>query len=230
MLKNSALIVSRKLSLPLFIAFCDNKRSMRLFLLAWAIFALIGLASAGEFSGISLGAGFINQHIGEFQVDTEGKKNRFRHEDHRAFFAIEGAYTFDQKKRWDLLAAGGFVWPGGNRHSYISKNHYFFNGLAGFKFHRRWQARLGLGLFVTSIKGDGGLDRLDSGGEPTNFPIPAGRKNSINSTTVMGISYIPSSKWSLKMEGFIFNLLLPYKRSFSYTLSWNYHFGVGWWE
>ncbi len=180
-----------------------------------------------HFDGISLGAGLINQHLNHYQTNRAGDKNKF---DHHPFLSLEGSYSLNQEASWHLIAEGGFVWPGGNDHEYISKISYFANGHLAWKPSQHWQGRLGAGLFMTTISGDGGSAELRNGGSLQSFPIPKGRSTARNVTSLASLSFHPVEQYSLKFQTYVFNIANSRNRTFSYTLSLHYHFGDSLWK
>lgn len=190
------------------------------------LFTLWTSSVSAELTDVSLGTGLINEHIGRFQTNRGGDTNSF---EHRVYFNTSAQYQLFEQ--WIIIPEAGLLWPGGaTENDYTSKYSYFFNGHMGFTPMEDLILMAGTGFYFTTINGDGGSASLPNGDNFTSFPVPDGASTSRNLLAIVGAQYKFLNEWSAKAQLFTFNLLSSRNRSFSYTLSVQYHFGDSLWK
>jgi hypothetical protein len=198
-----------------------------MFLKILSILVLTLSPTFAEFNDLTFGTGVINEHIGRFQTNRGGDTNDF---DHRVYFNLGTQYQLFENI--SLVPEFGLLWPFGttddeNTHKYS----YFFNGHLAYSFLERYMISLGTGMYLTTIKGDGGTATLPNGDGYTSFPVPNGASTTRNIVAILGgQSFIFKKEWSVKAQVYAFNVLSSLNRSFSYTLSVQYHFGDSLWK
>jgi hypothetical protein len=135
----------------------------------------------------------------------------------------------------DIYAMKGFrlepefkwVLPREAQSSAITVNHFLVRADISkrlLKSNRRWKFRVGTSLFITYIKGEGGIQFLDNG-DNSNAPffLPDQSRSSINNTFDLGIEYNFKKNQSIRLQTYTFALLDSDARQFSYTLMYTYY-------
>lgn len=191
------------------------------------IFLIFTISVSANFSDITFGTGVINEQIGRYQINRDGDKNNF---DHRVYF--NSSVQYNLMEGWSLIPEVGLLWPFGTTDDENTQKYsYFFNTHIGYSFLENWMITLGTGMYLTSIKGDGGSATLPNGDGFTSFPVPDGITTTRNVVAILGGQfYFYDHEWSVKSQVFAFNVANSRNRSFSYTLSFNYHFGDTLWN
>ena len=179
----------------------------------------ISVATASEFTDFSFGAGLIDQFENRMQTSESGDTNKL---DTRLFFESELTYSFNEN--WKMHPTIGLLMPGGTEDEFIHKFSYFINLVGSYTPVDNLYLRLGSGIYITHISGDGGTTELPNGIQVgQEFPIPEGTAIARNIIATMGIQYFIYVDWSLKLESFLFNSFDDEKRALSHIFSIKYH-------
>lgn len=173
---------------------------------------------SNEFSDLTFGLGLIDQYIGQMQVSRNGETNSM---DYRLFLSSGLTYSFTPE--WEIITEIGLLWPGGEDDQFTSKKSYFLNAYFGYHITDDFLFKLGGGLYMTSISGEGGVATLPNGEGSSNFYIPQGAATARNFTSNVGLNYFLTRDYSLSAEAIIFNLISSENRAYSYTLAIHYH-------
>ncbi len=189
-------------------------------------FALLSCLTANaQFSDLNLGAGLMNQSIGKFQDSSDGSKSKFNHR-----LTLEAGLEYDLNSDFFLAGDFGALWPGGADEDYISKKVFYFNFHAGYSLSEEFDLRLGTGMTLTTISGDGGTTELQNGVGTTSFIIPDQSTTARNITFNIAGLYHFHPEYSVKLELLVFNLINSRNRTFNYALTARYHFGDSLWK
>lgn len=179
---------------------------------------LICSSSYASIDDVALGVGTQTQFVGKVQTNESGSTNKFEFNPY-----VSATAEFSLTERFSVFPEFGLLIPDSTRDSQISKMTFFVLGVAGYEIND-WVLRAGLGLQMTRISGDGGVQVLDNGNGQTSFPMPQGSATSRNVITNLGVEYFFHSDWSARIDSTIYNPFNGRNRAFGYQLAVHYHF------
>lgn len=174
-----------------------------------------GLASIDS---LAIGVGTQTQFIGKVQVDENGDKNRFEFNPY-----LSAALEISLLGDFSFFPEVGLLIPDSTRDPEISKTTFFTLAMFGYEIND-WVLRAGLGLQMTSISANGGVQVLDNGNGQTSFPMPKGNSTSRNVITNIGVEYFLHKKWSARLDATIYNPFNKRNRAFGHQLAVHFHF------
>ena len=181
-------------------------------------------STEANLSDWNFGAGLMNQSPGRYQTDVGGDQSSFNNR-----LTIETGLVYDLYEDWTLHGDFGLLWPGGNDETFISKQVYYLNGHIGYEVAKDWFIRTGGGFYFTRISGDGGTASIRNGNGFTDFPIPEETSTSRNTTFNLAGEYFFDPEYSVKLEGFLFNITSSRNRTYNVALTIRYHLGDSVW-
>jgi hypothetical protein len=150
------------------------------------------------------------------QKSTDGSKNTFSFD---PFLSINGVFKFMGKNIF--VPEAGVVIHGSQQDGY-NKQTYFILLDIGYLLTSKVLLRYGVGTFITAIGGDGSIVAQRNGAGTDDFFQPTETSASYNTTLDLGLEYGITQKYSLRLEGYFFEILSGEKRSMTYSLSLNY--------
>lgn len=189
-------------------------------------FVFLSLGIEANVYDLNFGLGLTNEAPKRYQTAANGDKSTFNN---RLTLEVEGSYHLEESKTWNLHADFGLLWPGGEV-DYISRQTYYLTSLVGYMVNESWELRLGGGIYLTRISGDGGTVSIRNGAGFTNFPIPEEATISRNLTLNVASNYEFYDDLSFRAEAFIFNPANSRNRTYNLALTLRYHFGDSLWK
>jgi hypothetical protein len=180
------------------------------------------------FTDVTIGAGLIDEHIGLYQTNTNGDKNKFNYRvllEAQTFvnFSLAG---FD----YILIPSFGFQFPKSTEESAITKYSSYLGLNLGYNLSKSFLLQGGTSFYMTYFTTDGGTTSLPNGNNPSQeFPLPEESSMATNITTNIALQYFLDDL-SFKAQGFVFNLMNSRNRTYTYALTMHYHFGTTLWE
>lgn len=183
-----------------------------------------------------------NLHLfpGEIQEDEFG--NEFNDFEFNPYFSL--TYEHHLSINWSLLPELGMTWPKNGPDSDNSSKKIFYGGLDASYFFSTTSAdktdpesylsygirpRLGLGLFVTRVGGEGGTQTQRNGNTSTDFPLPIENRSAMNFTVNAGLDFIFGRVWTLRTQVYAFTVTDSQSRNYGYLLAVSYNLGkINW--
>lgn len=188
-------------------------------------------SNTSNFEGVrsfSLGLGNLNRFPGTAQTDDQGSREHFTFHP-----VISASFFYDFNPSLTLNPELIIGAPQKGRDKKIKTNQFYLLTHGGYRFHPRWQLRIGAGLSFYRISSDGGTQELRNGPIMVEFPMPEQSVVSRNFIISTGIEY----KWrafnhpmSAKIQTFFYNLLESDAKAWAHTLSLHFHFDSPDWK
>lgn len=104
-----------------------------------------------------------------------------------------------------------------------SKKTYYLLLDFGYQLRSNTLFRYGLGMFWTSIKGEGKAVRLNNGSGYSTFYTPSLSQTTHNVTWNLGVEQALNLNYALRFETYLFEVFSSLKRDVSYSLSFTYY-------
>lgn len=173
---------------------------------------------------VLFGAHLMAQHIGQIQTDDQGGQNSLESDLFLSVEAIWDLNLLDKNLAW--TPSFGLGVPHSGRDENIKRWQYFILSPFSYHFSSQYSAFFGPGLFMTRLSSDGGTAELDNGTSTDRFFLPEESSTSQNLIWSLGQRWQPHKNFSFRSEVIVFNLVESASRTFSFSLSAHYHFGV----
>ena len=167
---------------------------------------------------VALGVGSQTQFVGKVQTNESGSTNKF---EFNPYVSASAEYSFTENL--SLFPEFGFLIPDSTRDPKISKMTFFVLSMLGYEIND-WVLRAGVGLQMTRINSDGGVQVLDNGNGQTSFPMPEGAATGRNVITNLGVEYFVHKDWSARVDSTIYNPFNGRNRAFGYQFAVHFHF------
>ncbi len=176
---------------------------------------------------LTIGAGIIDEHVGLYQTNATGDKNKF---DYRVLLEAQTFVNFSLAGfDYILIPSFGLQFPKSTEESAITKYSSYIGMNLGYHLSESLILQGGSSLYMTYFTTDGGTTSLPNGNNPSQeFPLPEESSMATNITTNIALQYF-LEEFSFKAQGFVFNLVNSRNRSYTYSLTMHYHFGTSLW-
>lgn len=171
-----------------------------------------------EFVDTYVGPSNFNRFIDTYQLDNYRNKNETEFRP-----ALLGGIQFDYTRKMKQFFELGIVVPETQNDEHISKTIYFFITNFGYAMGDI-TLKVGLGMILTRISADGGVQPLRNGEETTKFPLPPRGRTARNLVTNLELEYFALSNWSAKISYQTYNMSDSETRQYGNMLSIVYHF------
>lgn len=195
-------------------------------------------ALASSLKDVHIGLGNLTQFPGTIQTTLEGETNGFEFSPY-----LQMGLRFQLIKSTPnlTLLTELILAPQETRDPNISKftfmtllsAAYAFNDIEiiGIDYKIPWiDFKLGTGLSVTKISGDGGTQMLNNGASTDSFPLPFVPSFTKNIIITSGIEIAPIKSFSIKSDIHIYNIHESESRATSYIISAHYHLPSKWYK
>ncbi len=168
---------------------------------------------------VNLGFGALSQFHDRVQIDTSGNTNEMKL---YPYTSLGAGWNFS--KHFSLLSDLGWVFPHSRSTNNVTRSCYYLNTHIATHWGSSFQvgAFAGLGLFLTSIKGDGGQVTLNNGTGTTDYPLPFDSALASNITYNAG-AFIKYANISLEAMNSVLNLFDSLRRTsqISFSIKFN---------
>jgi len=174
---------------------------------------------ASDVDDATFGFGSLTNYVGKIQTDDQGHTRQF---DFSPFFSTTMKWKF--YKKFSFVPEIGIGIPEKGADDNINRFQYHFISNIGHNFYD-FTSTFGMGFSFTRLSSKGGTETLSNGLGSTDFPVPDFTSTSRNFILTLGADYILFQSWAAHLKIISFNITDKYKRSFSYLIGLNYHFG-----
>jgi hypothetical protein len=172
------------------------------------------------FKNVTIGAGTFTEHTAKIYDNLAGDKNTF---ELNPYIRLTGSrdFYFDH----DLTLEISSSLPYSSRDSDVSKINYWT--LAKLtKNIEDWSFHYGGGFYFTRMSMDGKEQTSTNAGVSQVFQTPEGAVYTTNNVLCLGLDYHLSKDYFFNLQSIVLNVEDSLERSFNYSLSFNYNYGV----
>lgn len=171
-----------------------------------------------NFRSYSLSLGNLTEFARTIQVDEYGKTNSLDWNPYVAF-----SYHYSLSPSWRISPELGVVLPKSAFDQSMIRWVSFLRVDGGLQ-KPPLIYRAGLGIFMTHMRGKGGLQTLRNGGTSSTFYNPSLTTTSFNTTLDLGIEFFFVPALSTKLQVHTYSLFRSLSRKISYTLALTFYF------